>query len=99
MDRLLFGRVAQCIYIIPTFQNPTSNTLTDLQRREFIKMTQTVDLRVIDNLTLANNALDREPPPPLATYTEDGAVITVRSLSKIFTAAFAIGRLQDIIPP
>ncbi len=98
LDRLLSGRVAQCIYIIPTFQNPTSNTLTDLQRREFIKMTQAVDLRVIEDLTLANNALDREPPPPLATYTEEGAVITIGSLSKIFWAGLRVGWIRASVP-
>ena len=84
VSELLSARVAQCLYLIPTYHDPTGNTLTEMQRRQLVKMTQQVNIPLIEDLTMANNVLEGEPPPPLATYAQDGGVITIGSLSKLF---------------
>src|SRR5690349_18942401 len=55
VSELLSARVAQCLYLIPTFQNPTGNTLTEMQRRQLVKMAQQVNMPLIEDLTMANN--------------------------------------------
>ena len=86
------------MYLIPTFHNPTGNTFTDLQRRQLVELAQQVNIPLIEDLTLANNVLEREPPPPLATYAQEGAVITIGSLSKIFWAGLRVGWIRGPVP-
>lgn len=94
LEEYLATQTAQCMYVIPTFQNPTGNTLTDFQRREIVRMAQAANVMIIEDLTLAFNVLDREPPPPLACYSRDEAVITIGSLSKIFWAGLRVGWIR-----
>ncbi len=98
LGELLSARGAQCVYLIPTFHNPTGNTLSDLQRRRLVELAQKVNIPLIEDLTLANNVLEREPPPPLATYAQEGAVITIGSLSKIFWAGLRVGWIRGTVP-
>jgi DNA-binding transcriptional MocR family regulator len=90
----LAAGTAQILYLIPTFHNPTGNTLTDMQRRDVIRLAQAAHVPIIEDLTLGFNALDREPPPPLAAYAPEGAVITIGSLSKIFWAGLRVGWIR-----
>ncbi|HKD73833.1 MAG TPA: PLP-dependent aminotransferase family protein, partial [Ktedonobacterales bacterium] len=85
---------AQCIYLIPTFHNPTGVTMTDWQRRQVIALAQANQVIVIEDMTMAHNVLDREPPPPLATYDRDESVITIGSLSKLFWAGLRVGWIR-----
>lgn len=97
LGELLSVRGAQCLYL-STFHNPTGNALTDLQRRQLIEMAQKVNLPLIEDLTLANVVLEKEPPPPLAAYAQEGAVITIGSLSKIFWAGLRVGWIRGTVP-
>ncbi|MEP6776015.1 MAG: PLP-dependent aminotransferase family protein, partial [Chloroflexota bacterium] len=98
VSELLSARVAQCLYLIPTFHNPTANTLSELQRRELVTMAQQVNMPIIEDLTMANNVLEGQPPPPLATYAQDGGVITIGSLSKLFWAGLRVGWIRGSVP-
>jgi len=98
MEELLALKAAQCVYLIPTFHNPTGNTLTDMQRRQVVSMAQEANVPMIEDLTLAYNVLGREPPPPLAAYRPDGAVITIGSLSKLFWAGLRVGWIRGSTP-
>ena len=90
----LAAGTAQCLYLIPTYHNPTGNTLTEMERQEVIRLAQAADRPIIEDLTLAFNVLDRQPPPPLAAYGPAGAVITIGSLSKIFWAGLRVGWIR-----
>jgi DNA-binding transcriptional MocR family regulator len=59
LDEPLSTRGAQCLYL-STFHNPTGSALTDLQRRQLVKMAQEVNLPLIEDLTLANIVLEKE---------------------------------------
>lgn len=91
LRELLSERAAQCLYLIPTHHNPTGNTLSEMQRREIVTLAQAANIPLIEDLTLGFNALDREPPPPMAGYGQEGSVITIGSLSKIFWAGLRVG--------
>lgn len=96
--KLLSAHVAQCVYLIPTFHNPTGNTLTDLQRHQVVTLAQDARVPLIEDLTLAPLVLGREPPPPLAKYGPDGAVISIGSLSKLFWAGLRVGWIRGTAP-
>jgi DNA-binding transcriptional MocR family regulator len=98
VNELVSARVAQCLYLIPTYHNPTGNTLTDTQRRQLVKMAQEANIPLIEDLTMANNALEGDPPPPMATYAQDGVVITIGSLSKLFWAGLRVGWIRGSVP-
>jgi DNA-binding transcriptional MocR family regulator len=95
---LISARVAQCLYLIPSYHNPTGNTLTETQRRQLVKMAQESNIPLIEDLTMANNALEGEPPRPMAAYSQDGGVITVGSLSKLFWAGLRVGWIRGSAP-
>ena len=97
LGELLSARGAQCLYL-STFHNPTGNALSDLQRRQLVEMAQKVNLPLIEDLTLANVVLEKEPPPPLAAYAQEGAVISIGSLSKIFWAGLRVGWIRGTVP-
>ena len=97
LGELLSARGSQCLYL-STFHNPTGNALSDLQRRQLVEMAQEVNLPLIEDLTLANVVLEKEPPPPLAAYAQEGAVITIGSLSKIFWAGLRVGWIRGTVP-
>ncbi len=90
----LSARTAQCLYLIPTFHNPTGNTLTEMDRREIVLLAHAASIPIIEDLTLGFNALDREPPPPLACYGQEGVILTIGSLSKIFWAGLRVGWIR-----
>lgn len=90
----LAASTGQCLYLIPTFHNPTGNTLTEMQRRDVIGLATAANLPIIEDLTLSFNNLDGEPPPPLAAYAPEGAVISIGSLSKIFWAGLRVGWIR-----
>jgi DNA-binding transcriptional MocR family regulator len=47
---------------------------------------------------MGNNGLDREPPPPLATYAPHvEEIITIGSLSKIFWAGLRVGWIRGSV--
>lgn len=98
VSELVSARVAQCLYIIPTYHNPTGNTLTETQRRQLVKIAQEGAIPLIEDLTMTNNALEGEPPPPMATYAHDGGVITIGSLSKLFWAGLRVGWIRGSAP-
>jgi DNA-binding transcriptional MocR family regulator len=64
LSELLATREAQCLYL-STFHNPTGNVLTDLQRRQLVKMAQEVNLPLIEDLTLAHCVLEKSLLLPL----------------------------------
>lgn len=98
VGELVMARAAQCLYLIPTYHNPTGNTLTEMQRRQLVKIAQEGNIPLIEDLTMANNSLEGEPPPPMATYAQDGGVITIGSLSKLFWAGLRVGWIRGSVP-
>jgi DNA-binding transcriptional MocR family regulator len=69
-----------------------------MQRHQLVKLAQHVNIPLIEDLTMANNVLEGEPPPPLATYAQDGEVITIGSLSKLFWAGLRVGWIRGSVP-
>ena len=94
LSQLLTAGAAQCVFLIPTFHNPTGNTLSEMTRREVTRLAQAAAVPIIEDLTLAFNVLERQPPPPLAAYAPEEAVISIGSLSKIFWAGLRVGWIR-----
>jgi len=72
--------------------------LTEAQRRQLVKMAQEGNIPLIEDLTMANNVLEGDPPLPMAAYSQDGGVVTIGSLSKLFWAGLRVGWIRGSVP-
>jgi DNA-binding transcriptional MocR family regulator len=55
---------------------------------------QETQVPIIEDTTLHDLALERDPPPPLAAYAPDAPILTVGSLSKLFWGGLRIGWIR-----
>jgi DNA-binding transcriptional MocR family regulator len=82
---------ARLVYLTPTFQNPTGSVMPVAARKELGRIAAESGVPVIDDCTLADIGLDGAPPPPLAAFAPQAAIITIGSLSKVVCPALRIG--------
>jgi DNA-binding transcriptional MocR family regulator len=82
---------ARLVYLMPTYQNPTSSVMPETRRRDLARMAEELGVPVVEDNTLANIVLGAPPPPPLAAFTRRGAVLSLGSMSKLFWAGLRIG--------
>lgn len=81
-------------YLVPTFHNPTGTLVPDPRRRELVSVVQETQVPIIEDTTLHDLALERDPPPPLAAYAPDAPILTVGSLSKLFWGGLRVGWIR-----
>lgn len=82
------------IYLMPTFHNPVGRVLPEPARREVARLGRVSGIPIIEDDTLAELALDGEPPPPVAAYARDAQLVSIGSLSKLFWAGLRIGWIR-----
>lgn len=84
----------RAIYLMPTFHNPIGSVLPEPARRDVARLARSTGVPVIEDDTLAELALDGEPPPPLAAHARDAQIASVGSLSKLYWAGLRIGWIR-----
>lgn len=94
LSRLMSARASRVMYMIPSFHNPTGHVLSDMARREIVRMAHDAGVLLIEDLTLANNGLDREAPPPMAAHAAPDEIVTIGSMSKVFWAGLRVGWIR-----
>jgi DNA-binding transcriptional MocR family regulator len=82
------------LYIIPTFQNPSGQTLSQERREELEKLSKELDLLVVADEVYHFLSYGIKPPMPLAAYAENGNVISLNSFSKILAPGLRLGWIQ-----
>lgn len=85
-------------YLMPTFQNPTGALMPERERREIAYLAEDLQVPVVEDLTVADVALDEEPPPPIGAFQGDVPVLTIGSLSKILWGGLRIGWIRAPSP-
>jgi DNA-binding transcriptional MocR family regulator len=86
------------IYLIPSFHNPTGALMPAAQRGEVAQLAAETGTPVLEDLTLADLALDASPPPPIAAAAPGAPVLTAGSLSKLVWAGLRIGWVRAEAP-
>jgi len=81
-------------YIIPTFHNPSSVTLTADRRNRLVQLSQQHDLVIVADEVYHLLNYAGAPPPPLASHIESSPVISLGSFSKIMAPGLRIGWIQ-----
>ncbi|WP_055701260.1 MULTISPECIES: MocR-like transcription factor YczR [Streptomyces] len=81
-------------YLVPDFQNPTGRLMPREQRVRILETARATGTWLLIDETIADIALDGEPPAPFASLAPHGAgeqVVTVGSLSKTHWGGLRIG--------
>ncbi len=83
------------VYIIPTFQNPSGRTLSQVRRQEIVAWAQRENILVVADEVYHFLAYTQTPPDPFAAFTKDAdQVISVNSFSKILAPGLRLGWIQ-----
>ncbi len=96
LDRLraLLAVRPRLLYVVPTFHNPTGALMPDHTRREIARMSEELQVPVVEDNTLAGISLGRSPPPPIAAFAKNAPILTIGSLSKVFWAGLRVGFIR-----
>ena len=79
------------LYIIPTYQNPTSHTLSQERREQLVSLSRQHDFLLVADEVYHFLTYSGKPPKPFAAHIEAAKVISVGSFSKILAPGFRLG--------
>ncbi|HRI56541.1 MAG TPA: PLP-dependent aminotransferase family protein, partial [Anaerolineae bacterium] len=83
------------LYTIPTHQNPSGATLSLPRRRRLVELSQQHGFTVLaDEVYHCLSYGDVASPPPLASFVDSGAVLSLGSFSKILAPGLRLGWIQ-----
>ncbi|GHH97599.1 aminotransferase-like domain-containing protein [Neobacillus kokaensis] len=88
-----FTKNSSILFLNPTFQNPTSTSMTLEQRKILLDKCQYYQLPIIEDDIFRDLWLDAPPPAPLKALDKNGQVLYVGSFSKTIAAGLRIGWL------
>jgi 2-aminoadipate transaminase len=88
-DRLRTGHRPALVYVVADHDNPSGATLTAERRRELAHLAGRYGFLVVDDVAYRELRFTDEPPPPLATLSDQ--VITVGTVSKILCPGLRVG--------
>lgn len=83
------------IYVIPAFQNPTGQTLSQERREKLVSLSREHDFIVIADEVYHFLNYRCLSPDPFAAYINDGHIISINSFSKILAPGLRLGWLQS----
>ena len=86
------------VYLVPTCHNPTGYVMSEPSRRGVMRAIEGSGAVVVDDMTLADLALETPAPPPLAAFAREATVLTVGSLSKLFWGGLRVGWIRGSEP-
>lgn len=97
LEGLLSRQSPKCLYVMPTFQNPTGVTVSLEGRRELLAMAAKAQLPVIEDDFHNELRYDGAPVTPLRGLDRKGLVIAVGTFSKILFPGLRVGWV--VAPP
>lgn len=92
LRRVLSRTRSRLAYITPSFNNPTGSVVPLAARRELAQAAADFQTVLVEDHVLADIAFDgTKPPPPISAFPNEGNVIMVGSLSKLFWGGLRVG--------
>jgi DNA-binding transcriptional MocR family regulator len=83
------------VYVIPTFQNPSGQTLSAERRARLVALARERDFLIVADEVYHFLNYTCQPPKPLAAWAGDGNVISLNSFSKILAPGLRLGWIQS----
>ena len=91
------GTPPRFIYTLPTYQNPTGTVMPIERRRALLEIARRFGVLIVEDNCYADVHFDGQVPPSIYSLAEEGEVLYLCSLSKIFAAGVRLGYM--IAPP
>ncbi|TET72289.1 PLP-dependent aminotransferase family protein [Candidatus Bathyarchaeota archaeon] len=88
------GKAAKILYMVPSFQNPTSTMLTVERRKRVLELAEEHDFLVVEDNPYGYISFDQPMPTPIAGMDESGRVMYTSTFSKIVSPGLRIGWLK-----
>lgn len=83
------------LYLIPTFQNPSGRTYSQLQRERIITLAESFAVMLVADEVYHLLWYRQPPPPPFASYTSAAQqAVSLGSFSKILAPGLRLGWIQ-----
>lgn len=100
LEQQKIKRNLSALYVNPTYQNPTSTTMSLEKRKLLIETCQYYQLPIIEDDIYRDLWIEQPSPPPLKSLDKQGQVLYVGSFSKSIAAGLRIGWLigpEDVV--
>ena len=85
------------IYTIPTYQNPSGQTMSAGQRKRLVELSHEHDFLILADEVYQLLSYDDSPPDALGTYSESGTILSLGSFSKILAPGLRLGWIQTSV--
>ena len=79
------------VYTVPTFQNPSGNTMTLKNRKELLEIASEYDFMIIEDDPYGELAFEQDSIPTIKSLDKKGRVIYLSTFSKILAPGFRLG--------
>ena len=79
------------IYTVPTFQNPSGETMVLGHRRELLDIASEYDFLIIEDDPYGELIFEGKSIPPIKSFDKKGRVVYVSTFSKILAPGFRLG--------
>lgn len=79
------------IYTVPTFQNPSGETMSLHHRKELLKIASEYDFLIVEDDPYGELYFEGKPIPPIKAFDTKGRVIYTSTFSKILAPGFRLG--------
>jgi len=92
LERLRRTRInPKFLYAVPTFQNPSGETMTLEHRKELLKIASEYDFLIIEDDPYGELIFEGKSIPPIKSFDTRGRVIYMSTFSKILAPGFRLG--------
>jgi 2-aminoadipate transaminase len=87
------GKETKFLYIIPSFQNPTSSVLPKERRKHILELAQDHDFLILEDNPYGYISFEGSMPTPFKGYDKEGRVMYTSTFSKIVSPGMRVGWL------
>lgn len=91
LENLILEHRPRLIYVMPTFQNPTTAVMSLHRRRQLLALARDYNIVVMEDGVYHDFRYEGEPLPPLKALDENGSVIHVSGFTKNLLPGMRIG--------
>lgn len=85
------GKKARLLYLVPTYANPSGESLDSERRKALVRLTQRWDIMTIEDDVYRDLWYDTAPAPTLYSLAPAGRVVQLGSFSKILAPGLRLG--------
>ncbi len=85
------GIIPKFIYTVPTFQNPSGETMSLSHRKELLDIASEYDFLIIEDDPYSELIFEGDAIPPIKSFDTKGRVIYISTFSKILAPGLRLG--------